>query len=555
MKKLTFMLLLLLGGGAFVFAQNATRNLVVVEIATGTWCTFCPGSALAADELVAKKDKVAIIEHHELGTDPFITPASTARVNYYNSTGFPTAYFNGGDALASGDPSNSMYDDYYPRYVNALAAPTPIDLAMEVEYDLVNDTYLAKAYVTQVGSVPATNIILHATITESHIPFNWLGMSEVNFVNRQMLPSPSGTLLNLTQGQTDTFSYAFQLDPSWVNNNCELVFFVQNSGGKQIYNGAVAKLEAPEYTTDVKLFDFSQSMGASLCVGEPLAPEIIIENRGSTPLTSLEVVYSVNGTNAPAYSWTGNLDFSQEDTIQLPAIAFTPQAGNNDLQVFLVNPNGTTDEAALDNLVNHSFSYATYPNGLYQLVILPDGNGDEITWKVTDENTGAVVYAGGPYAAGSSSMIIQQFPLGTEAGCFRFDLMDSGNDGLIKNPNSYARFYAPQNELVLDLPGGEYGSGVTSQFSVAFNTAIDLIPENLVEIFPNPSEGVFSVRMEEFVGQEAQISVFQPNGQVLQSSNTRTGTQEIDLTGSPVGIYLLKVQVGERILTKKISLK
>ena len=71
MKKLfTFLLLSLIVGISALQAQrapltNIDRNLVLVEIATGTWCYYCPGAAMAADELVANGDPVAVVENHD----------------------------------------------------------------------------------------------------------------------------------------------------------------------------------------------------------------------------------------------------------------------------------------------------------------------------------------------------------------------------------------------------------------------------------------------------------------------------------------------------------
>ena len=36
----------------FVMAQAVPREMVVMEIGTGTWCTYCPGAAMGADDLL-----------------------------------------------------------------------------------------------------------------------------------------------------------------------------------------------------------------------------------------------------------------------------------------------------------------------------------------------------------------------------------------------------------------------------------------------------------------------------------------------------------------------
>ena len=114
MKKVLFAVSLILAV-SFVFAQQVDRNKVVVEIGTGTWCTYCPGAAMGADDLVANGHPVAIIENHN--GDNFANTYSNARNSYYGITGYPTAFFDGIYSVVGGSHSNSMYNSYLP-YVN-----------------------------------------------------------------------------------------------------------------------------------------------------------------------------------------------------------------------------------------------------------------------------------------------------------------------------------------------------------------------------------------------------------------------------------------------------
>ncbi len=61
MKKHLLILVLM---GAISLMLAVPRNLVVVEIGTGTWCQYCPGAAMGADELTSNNKPVAIIENH-----------------------------------------------------------------------------------------------------------------------------------------------------------------------------------------------------------------------------------------------------------------------------------------------------------------------------------------------------------------------------------------------------------------------------------------------------------------------------------------------------------
>ncbi len=87
MKKSLLIFLLLMGILSALLA--VPRELVVVEIATGTWCGYCPGAAMGAHDLLQNGHAVAIVKNHN--GDTFANTYSNARNSYYAITGYPTA--------------------------------------------------------------------------------------------------------------------------------------------------------------------------------------------------------------------------------------------------------------------------------------------------------------------------------------------------------------------------------------------------------------------------------------------------------------------------------
>jgi hypothetical protein len=88
MKKLLLLMIVLLAG--MTVSAQVQRNVVIQEIGTGTWCTYCPGAANGAQQLLNSGAHVAIIEYHN--GDAFTNNASNARNNYYSLAGYPTAH-------------------------------------------------------------------------------------------------------------------------------------------------------------------------------------------------------------------------------------------------------------------------------------------------------------------------------------------------------------------------------------------------------------------------------------------------------------------------------
>ncbi len=220
---------------SFVGAQ-VERDMVILEIATGTWCYYCPGSSMGADDLIANGHNVAVIEYHQyLGFEPYANIYSDARFNYYEMSGCPTAVFDGIIFLAAGDPSYSLYEDYLPRYNirNAVPSSFTIDLSgVEIGLD-----YTVSLTANKVASTSSTNMVLHLVLTESQIAEEWQGQTELNFVERLMIPDQYGTALDFSTGDTQTVDLEFTLDLGWASGNCELVAFIQDNDSKEILQG------------------------------------------------------------------------------------------------------------------------------------------------------------------------------------------------------------------------------------------------------------------------------------------------------------------------------
>ena len=221
------------------------RDMVILEIATGTWCYYCPGSSMGADDLIANGHNVAVIEYHQyLGFEPYANIYSDARFNYYEMSGCPTAVFDGIILLAAGDPSYSLYEDYLPRYNVRNAVPSSFNIDLSGEE--IGLDYAVSVTANKVAPTSSTNIVLHLVLTESQIAEEWQGQTELNFVERLMIPDQYGTALDFSTGDAQTVNLGFTLDPGWASSNCELVAFIQDNNSKEILQGTKVNLTEME---------------------------------------------------------------------------------------------------------------------------------------------------------------------------------------------------------------------------------------------------------------------------------------------------------------------
>lgn len=416
--------------------EDITRNLVVVEIGTGTWCGYCPGAAMGADDLVHNGHPVAIVENHN--GDAYTNDYSNARNSFYAITGYPTTVFDGGDAVVGGSATNTMYGSFFPKVDARMTVQTPIELDFTFT-DNGNNNYTVSADISKVGTYDS-DLVMHLFVTESHIAENWGIMTDLNFVNRLMVPDQNGTALDFSGGNDLTKELTFDMDPSWVSDNCEFVIAIQDMSSKEILNGAKAFALQPTNDYDAAVTEIIAP--ADLACGEEVNSTIVLKNYGGEALTSLDIEYSINGGTASTYNWTGEIGFLLTAAVELPVIAAVLEAGENTIEVTISNPNGQPDADDSNNTTSHVFNALT--TGVEVVMEAAIGTyGEELSWKLYAPS-GTVVAEDTYTAANSGQTITETFTL-TETGCHSLVWSDSYGDGF--NGGGWCKIFSEDIEI------------------------------------------------------------------------------------------------------------
>jgi hypothetical protein len=230
MKKILLSVVMIVAV-AMAFGQTVPRQMVALEIGTGTWCQYCPGAAMGADDLLSNGKLVGVVENHN--GDPFANNYSNARNSYYNITGYPTARFDGTLSVVGGNHTTSMYPSYLPKYNTRIAKPSDVSMSMEVTN--VGLDYTAVITVTKTSEWTALTPVLQFNVTQSNINYNWQGQTHLEHVNRLMVPDQSGTSVDFTSGDTQVYTLNYTLDAAWPVEDVEFIAFVQDNVGKEIH--------------------------------------------------------------------------------------------------------------------------------------------------------------------------------------------------------------------------------------------------------------------------------------------------------------------------------
>lgn len=550
MKKiLTFCIAVIFISFNFLSAQQVEREMVILEIATGTWCQYCPGSAMGADELIENGHDVAVVEYH--GGDDYENSYSLSRISYYGITGYPTAKFDGVLTVSGGNATQSLYPSYLPLYNQRKAVPSSFTVAVEgtnsglEEYD-VNLT------VEKVAAYTGDNLVLHAVLTESHIEEFWQGQPELNFVERLMIPNQYGTPLDFSQSNTQEISLQFSKDVEWNYEHCELVMFIQNKDSKEILQAK--KVNILEFATtnqyDASLTNISMLPDAT-CDGL-LDPEVTIKNTGIDNLTSVDIEYNVNNGENEIFIWTGNLAYLETATFILPQIDFSVELSNI-LTVKTSNPNGNIDQYPDNDTQTALIPEAEETPAEVKLFLRTDINPDETTWEILD-NSNDVVYSGGPYS--QSGQVIQEVFNLNSSECYKFNLYDAGGDGLA-TPGMAVLYYGTNTYIVQWM-------GFESYKSVQFKTESGVGIEHLIDteslnIFPNPFNETTEVDFNLSKQQGVSLCVFNIFGEIVYETNEgklEAGNHKIKIDRKNLisGVYFLRMSIGEKVVTRKISI-
>jgi hypothetical protein len=223
-------------------------------------------------------------------------------------------------------------------------------------------------------------------------------------------------------------------------------------------------------------------------------------------------------------------------------------------------PNNGVDSNAVNNMVSKTFDVVLGNPINYSLAL--DCYGSEITWTIADSATGTVLYSDGPYNDNFSTVdtILNEFCL--PVGCYQFTIMDSYGDGLDGGSGICGRVGdywikdANGNELVrMTATNGDFGSSATHYFCI---TGLNTKPINLAnsfEVFPNPTQDQVTVQIDWPQSKEVTVLLYNATGQVLQQKSQTVVNQaslELDLAAYGAGLYLVALQVGEQVVTKKI---
>lgn len=558
-KLIVALTLPLFGYAQTIVNTNPENKKVILEEFTGINCVNCPsGHAIAKQIQENNPGNVFLINIHQggfaapSGSQPdFRTPFGNAIVNQSYSVG------------AFGYPSGTVNRHNFPGMEMAGAGTTAmgrgmwsaasniilqeasyVNVALESEVDFQTRQMTINVEVYYTGNSPENTNKLNVVLLQNNTlgPQTGGGMgNNYNHMHRliDMITGQWGEDITTTTAGTfvsKTYTYTI---PEDLNNipivlgELELVAFVAE-GNQEIIsgNGTFPAYINLEFDNDVSIESVEDI--PAVCSGV-ITPEFTIKNYGNDVITSLDIEYTLNSGTTETFTWTGNLAGLQQTKITLPEINFTE--AENTLEISL-----PSDDNNQNNTASVDFVEATTTTSTLTLEIRTDNWGYETTWNIKN-SAGSIVANGSGYGNNQTYNIELELP----ADCYTFTINDAYGDG-----GGRATLKDMNGQNVWVILGNGYSDSTFINFATDGTMNVNDLTTQALNIYPNPSNGIFNVSLEK----ESTIEIFDTTGKLIHKVRGNSGINSINLTGKK-GIYIVKVtdESSRKATTKKLIIK
>lgn len=352
----------------------------------------------------------------------------------------------------------------------------------------------------------------------------------------------------LTPGQTHSIDYGCD-SYSWNGQGSRPTWDLANH---------LISYEAPAHSLDASIDDVLAPNSTKQEYGRmnPICgrPKIVIQNTGTTALTSMDIVYNAGGADS-VFQWTGNLDFLQTEEVELGHVDWNGTGST--FKAWVENPNGGTDEYATnDTFYTHFTQPELFPRDIYLQWRTNSAVSETKYWLMDmDEN---IIAQNSPFLT-ANTLYRDTFNL--TPGCYIFRLWDTGEDGLSFFANNdgagYARFHGVNGANVLHVFNADFGGELRLQFNVDENVSIEPVELADVKVYPNPSAGRLNVDMLFPYMQDAEIRVYSLLGREIKTvklSNVSQAIEVLDLSDQPDGLYIVQVRTESGEFSRKVQL-
>jgi len=216
--------------------------------------------------------------------------------------------------------------------------------------------------------------------------------------------------------------------------------------------------------------------------------DIFLRNNGQAPLTSVDIVISVNSEDQPAIPWTGSLETGEMTKVKGTFMNLID--GINDVSVKTFNPNGVDDQDETNDRIDVDVNVTEGGIGV-SLRLLTDLFPSETSWELQDLD-GNILFSDGPLSSPESEHI-DDWCLELDS-CYQFILFDSYGDGITAQGVSGDFVIVNSDGGVLaSLGNPDFGSELVTEFCVSTGCALSANITVAHESLPGANNGLINI--------------------------------------------------------------
>lgn len=554
----------------FVSTEPSNRNVIIEEF-TGVNCGYCPdGHRIVREYEEANPGRVFGINIHQgVYAAMYTTQWGNAIANQTGLNSYPSGTVNrhrfGGTATALGRD----------RFVNAgnqiQAMPSFVNVAAQATIDVATRTLTVdvEAYYTA-DAETGMNLINVALLQDNIIGIQSGASSNPAQVTadgkyihmnmlRHLLTGQWGDTISvesgvIPQGTLIQRQYTYVLPTNMSDadvklSHLKLIAFVCKDK-QEIYTGneCIPTLigELPQANVSIGTIKIENIYG---CTDE-ITPYVDISNNGQN-ITSMEIEYSSELSVPQTYTWTGNLNFEDDQTIQLPNVNANIGSATS-VQVKILSANGI---AINDQNTSATFTKKAPAEGngdKFKIVIKTDRYAYETAWSLKDA-AGNVIKRK-KYSAQNVVKDTVEVAV-SEIGCYVFEITDSYGDG------GATHKIFDGNGVLLVNGNKNYNKGIGYDLKllslVGLEEAEGVILQTLV--YPNPAQDMLNMDISVLQSTKANISVVDLLGrEVIRFGdiNLQNGKNTLNINTSELqnGTYVIRIVSNDGITSKRISI-
>lgn len=284
--------------------------------------------------------------------------------------------------------------------------------------------------------------------------------------------------------------------------------------------------------------------------------EIVIQNTGSSSLSSLKIDYWVNNASTPqTYQWTGNLGFMETEKVVLPSSLALWDAlnGNDDVvHVAISSPNGGSDEYSFNNELHGSFSIPDIMPQDFLIDLRTNLLAVQNSYKITDES-GNIRFS----KSGFSNNTLYRDTISLPIGCYTFELTDAGDNGIsfwANNEGNGSLVFRMLSRQSIKVFEPDFGKSIVFPFTV-----VAPLTENEREtkleskLYPNPARDQFILELKDI--KSVEVKAFNSIGQEMKMLRQNQEDKAIFNTKEwTKGVYFIHLVKDGKVEVEKLNL-